>query len=258
MSTIIKTEKRGFEASRFYPVEVNGKIVQFPSVTTITGMVTPKYWLLPWYLSSIKKSLAAGGTAEEGIEACQNKTKTTQNFGIDVHAVAHASITGDDTPFERLSEADPKLVDDVAIKYVTWVKDHFKVVLLCEAEVHSITHRYAGRLDLDGELHEQTIILGKKAFNVSGICVVDVKTGARRAEHQPQLGGYWAAREEQFGVNVDWGAIVYVSEKEMSIEWFNKRQLRAFFEQFLHMKATWQFFYDAEQAEKKLREAAKK
>lgn len=174
---------------RYYTIPTtDGRTIQLPSVTTILQVVG-KPGLVPWArnaaLASVREGLETATPApvdpvlhaawvdsliERAIGAPENIRDEAATFGAAVHAEIQHWLIGDrlvgwEQAFRTVSNA-PKDVQDVTVRFVTWLDTAGLRILVSEKMVYCINCGYAGTFDLVVEdLQRQQHLIDVKTGN---------------------------------------------------------------------------------------------
>ncbi|MHB2025150.1 MAG: PD-(D/E)XK nuclease family protein [Elusimicrobiota bacterium] len=136
--------------------------------------------------------------AKDAAQAHRRKAKDAADLGSAAHNAFEAIILGRDP------ESPPKeLIEPISAFKAYRLQSDIEVVAT-EVAVASVKHKFGGRLDFLG--------YSKKR---GGWGIGDLKTssGFFGSEYALQVGGYAAAVEEMFGLNIAWSEIIRFSKK---------------------------------------------
>lgn len=202
------------DKARYY--DIDG--MHLPSVTSITGLCYPKPWLANW-------------RGAVGNKAADKRSKEATDFGKDFHELIQKHL--EKKPYSL--EGKDKRYVKCFTQAKNWLEDQLEDIYFLEQQVHSKKHKYAGRVDLIGQVKSAEYLV-----------LLDWKTGKRMYDDYPiQISAYAQAAEESLGLLVTKAVVVRLDDP-IDVRWFDKRELLAHQKIFLAMIPIFNYYIEME------------
>jgi hypothetical protein len=154
-----------------YESEYNGKIVQWPSVTTILGILD-KHALINWgincalnHVRDNRHRLEGHGlenVLEEARTAHKDTSKDATDIGSLVHDAIEAYLKGDTDPADSLHYSGPEEAVNCVNAFVSWYNDNEVKPIELEKKIINEEIGYGGRMDFLGYVNGKLTILDWK------------------------------------------------------------------------------------------------
>jgi hypothetical protein len=217
----------------FYPdahrYKLAGSKTYLISVTSATGILDKSRVLIPWAINLAGAHLrrylenASGNqftseellpVIEEALQQHKIKKEEAAGVGSQVHKFAEqfALAKLDLSDYPSVENDDERVVAGITA-FLDWYTNNKVKFLEVERMLYSRKYGYVGLTDVIAEVNGRKLIMDYKT--AKGIY----------SEHYYQLSGYWAAFEEETGVQLDGAAILHfdketglVNVKELSRE----------------------------------------
>ncbi len=199
---------------RFYPIEIDGEIFEYPSVTTVLDMVRVKGFLDKWEAELIefigvdghKKYLekkANEGTAMHNLIEYFLKCRQHTSHSIDRFDIENLKIPWNDDRIMTTRDVN-NYTWEKFVRWTEWWEEEMiplkPEVIWTEKKLYSQIHQIAGRADVCFLLPD-------------GLWIYDWKSGKSNEKHKIQISTYVTMEEGLIGKPLRGGRVVSLGEE---------------------------------------------
>ena len=139
-----------------------------------------------------------------------SRYKKQVNIGRYIHEQVERAVKGEENMGEREAQEKYGLGEEEVRRYNVWEKIRNQVVSFEEA---SPLHRVISEIPLNGSFLGLSPNLRADMVLQPWNMVVEVKSGREREEHLWQVTAYALVMEKNYGINVDFGGVLYFSPR---------------------------------------------